>query len=238
MDTVKIERGNCRMIAHRGASALEAENTVAAFVAAANRSYWGIETDVRVTKDGKYAISHDDTLTRMAGVELKVEEATLAELQAVRLFDKTGKTRSDLVVPTLEDYISVCHRYGKRSVLELKGDIAPEHVAGILDVIESAGHFEDTVFISFRPQNLLNVKKLRPMAEAQLLPSENAEWVMKYCLENRIGLDIHHTYLTPEIVEMVHKAGLLVNCWTVDTPAYAARAIGMGVDFITTNTLE
>ena len=42
MDTVKIERGTCRMIAHRGASALEAENTVAAFVAAANRSYWGL----------------------------------------------------------------------------------------------------------------------------------------------------------------------------------------------------
>ncbi len=238
MDTVKIDRGPSRMIAHRGASALEAENTVAAFVAAANRSYWGIETDVRVTKDGKYAISHDDTLTRMAGVDMKVEESTLAELQSVRLFDKTGKTRSDLIVPTLEDYISVCHRYGKKAVLELKGDIAPRHIAGILGVIESAGHFEDTVFISFHPQNLLEVRKLRKGAEAQLLPSENAEWIMKYCLENRIGLDIHHSYLTKEIVEMAHKAGLSVNCWTVDTPADAARVIGMGVDFITTNTLE
>ena len=238
MDTVKIERGTCRMIAHRGASALEAENTVAAFVAAANRSYGGIETDVRVTKDGQYVICHDDTLARTAGVDMRVEDATLAELQAVRLFDKTGRTRSDLVVPTLSDYVSVCHRYGKKSVLELKGDIAPEHIAGIIGVLESEGHFEDTLFISFHPQNLLEVRKLRPTAAAQLLPSENADWVLKYCLENRIGLDVHHEYLTPEIVAMAHGAGLEVNCWTVDTPEAAARVLAMGVDYVTTNALE
>ena len=48
------------MVAHRGLSGVETENTVAAFVAAANRSYYGIETDVHRTIDGKYVCIHDD----------------------------------------------------------------------------------------------------------------------------------------------------------------------------------
>ena len=45
-----------KMIAHRGVSAMETENSNAAFVAAGNRTYWGIETDVHRTKDGKFII--------------------------------------------------------------------------------------------------------------------------------------------------------------------------------------
>lgn len=53
MDTIKIDKNNVKLIAHRGVSGIERENTAAAFVAAGNRSYYGIETDVHVTKDGK-----------------------------------------------------------------------------------------------------------------------------------------------------------------------------------------
>ena len=45
------EHGKTRMIAHRGASCLECENTAAAFIAAGNRSYWGMETDIFRTID-------------------------------------------------------------------------------------------------------------------------------------------------------------------------------------------
>lgn len=54
MDTIKMNSRSVRMIAHRGVSGLERENTCAAFVAAGNRSYFGIETDVYQTADGNY----------------------------------------------------------------------------------------------------------------------------------------------------------------------------------------
>ena len=44
MNTIKLNKGNVRVVAHRGLSGIERENTNAAFVAAANRSYYGIET--------------------------------------------------------------------------------------------------------------------------------------------------------------------------------------------------
>lgn len=239
MDTIKINHGACKMIAHRGVSGLERENTCAAFVAAGQRTYYGIETDVHVTKDGKYAIIHDSDLKRVAGYDINVEESTLEELQAVRLFDKDDTTRrSDLIVPTLDDYISICHRYGKEAVLELKHDIAPEHIAGIVDTIEQLGHMDSTTFISFNHENLLRLRAIRPEAKAQFLPPKNEPWIFEFCVKNRIDIDVHHTYLTPEIVNMVHGAGLLVNCWTVDGVEWAERALSMGVDFITTNILE
>ncbi len=62
METLKIDKQNTKMIAHRGLSGLEQENTVLAFIAAGNRSYFGIETDVRITKDKKFILCHDDNL--------------------------------------------------------------------------------------------------------------------------------------------------------------------------------
>ena len=74
MDTTKINRGNTKMIAHRGLSGLETENSIPAFVAAANRSYYGIETDVHRTGDGRFVIIHDDATDRVAKESLDVEK--------------------------------------------------------------------------------------------------------------------------------------------------------------------
>ena len=60
MDTLKMKHnGTVRMIAHRGVCGLERENTAAAFVAAGNRSYFRIETDIHETADGKFIIPDD-----------------------------------------------------------------------------------------------------------------------------------------------------------------------------------
>lgn len=66
-NTLKMRPDKPWMIAHRGLSGLERENTCAAFVAAGNRSYYGIETDIHRTKDGKYIVYHDNNLVRLLG---------------------------------------------------------------------------------------------------------------------------------------------------------------------------
>ena len=74
MNTLKL---NCEnkplMVAHRGCSGLERENTNSAFVAAGNRTYWGIETDVHVTADGRFIVIHDDNTARVAVDKLVVD---------------------------------------------------------------------------------------------------------------------------------------------------------------------
>ena len=88
MDTVKIQKANVKMIAHRGVSGLELENTCAAFVAAGNRSYFGIETDVHVTADGKFIIIHDDSTGRVGTEAMTVEETSFEVLRGLQLKEK------------------------------------------------------------------------------------------------------------------------------------------------------
>ena len=120
MDTIKLPSSNTKIIAHRGLSGIERENTLAAFIAAGNRSYFGVETDIHRTADGKYAVIHDDDTRRVAGDYLRVEYSSLTCLRALTLADMDGRKRPDLIIPTLEEYVSVCKKYGKTCVLELK----------------------------------------------------------------------------------------------------------------------
>ena len=113
MDTIKINKGKTRMIAHRGVSGLELENTCPAFVAAGNRSYFGIETDVHKTADGKHIIIHDDNTGRVAAENIPVEGSTFEQLRALQLKQKDGTTRIDLRLPDLGEYLSICRHYEK-----------------------------------------------------------------------------------------------------------------------------
>ena len=95
----------------RGLSGLETENTCAAFVAAGNRSYFGIETDVHRTLDGQFVVIHDDDTLRVSGKLLPVEGSTLAQLRAITLHDWDGRPgRGDVCIPTLAEYIQICKK--------------------------------------------------------------------------------------------------------------------------------
>ena len=239
MNTVKIEKGTTRLIAHRGLSGIERENTASAFIAAANRSYWGIETDVHVTADGKYILIHDDDTKRVAGVELSVEGSTFAQLRALTLPDKDGFVRGDLVLPTPEEYFSICKKYGKIAVFELKNRFQKEQIREIIDIVKHCDMVEQTIFISFSFDNMADLREMLPEGHAQYLYYREitAELVEK-CKQYALGLDVRHDRLNKETVALLKEAGVEINCWTVDDPKRAEELVALGVDFITTNILE
>ena len=149
MDTLKFEKKSTLVIAHRGLSGIEKENTCSAFVAAGNRSYYGIETDIHRTRDGHFVINHDGDFKRVAGEEIVIEDSTLEEIQNVILFDTDGtKGRADLRPTILENYLSICKKYGKHSVLELKSKFTDDEIVKIIDIIKSYDYLENVTFIS------------------------------------------------------------------------------------------
>lgn len=239
MDTVKVEKKNTLFIAHRGLSGIETENTNSAFVAAANRSYYGIETDVRRTADGHFAISHDADLLRVAGVDLKVEEATLDELLSVVLLDRDKtKSREDLKISVPENYISICKRYSKHCVMELKSDFTHKELESIIEMFRKEEYLENVTFISFKYSNLLKIREILPHQSAQFLFSDFEEGLIERLSEDKIDVDVKYNALTKELVDIIHSKGLKVNCWTVDKKERADELIGWGLDYITTNILE
>lgn len=237
-ETLKFEMSKPAMIAHRGLSGLERENTCAAFVAAGVRSYYGIETDIHRTADGKYIVYHDDNLMRLMNDNRVVEEMTFEELRALRLSDHDGNKRGDLVLPSLEEYIRVCKKYDKESVLEIKNHFEPEDIDRVIDIIRGAGWLERTIFISFDRANMICIREKLPQQRAQYLVSAFDEDVLATLKTYRLDLDMDYRNMTREITDACHAAGAAVNVWTVNTLQEAQKMAACGVDFITTNIVE
>ena len=239
-DTIRLPQENKPlMIAHRGMSGLEKENTASAFVAAGQRTYYGIETDVHRTADGQFIIIHDENTKRVAGDEMIVENTCYETLRAIRLQDVDGKKgRGDLIMPNLWEYIQICKKYGKRAVLELKNHFHPDDIDRIIDIIRREEYLDQVTFISFNLPNMICIRERLPQQSAQFLVSEGTDWLLDTLVKYRLDLDIDFRVLTPEYVEQLHANGIKVNVWTVNAPEDAQRLIDMGVDFITTNILE
>ena len=239
MDTIKFEKKNTKMVAHRGLSGIEVENTNSAFVAAGNRSHWGIETDIYKTADGKFVIGHDDNYKRLSGEEIFLEKETLERLREVVFFDKDGtKNRVDLRPATLENYLSIVKKYEKHAVLELKSNFTDEEIARIIEIIREYDYLDNLTFISFNYDNLLRVRKILPNQSAQYLFWKITDAEIERLVRDKIDVDVWVVELTKEQIEACHRAGLKVNCWTVDDPKKAEELDSWGIDIITSNILE
>ena len=242
MDTIKIAKGNCKMIAHRGLSGIERENTYPAFLAAANRSYYGIETDVHVTADGQFVIIHDETTQRVSNgaVDINVEENPFDAVKDVVLPDLDGSTaRRDIKIPLLADYVNICKKYGKKCVLELKNRFVTSDIVKMVAHIKELGYLDNIVFISFSYDNCADLRAILPEATIQFLTWEvMSDTILDKLLENKLDLDIHYGSINKEWIDKLHALGIKVNVWTCDDTAQAEALVEMGVDFITSNILE
>ena len=237
-DTIHVNLPGVKMVAHRGVSGLERENTCAAFVAAGNRSYFGVETDIHRTADGQYIVFHDDNLVRLLGDGRVVEEMRFDELRALRLTDLDGNARGDLLLPTLEEYVHICKKYDKDCVLEIKNHFEPEDIDNVIAIIRGIGWLERTIFISFDLPNMLCIREKLPQQRAQYLVSTFGDDLLSILTQNHLDLDIKYSSLSAEQVRACHEAGIQVNVWTVNEAVDAERLAGYGVDFITSNILE
>ena len=239
-DTIKIKNKKyTKFIAHRGLSGLELENTISAFVAAGNRSYVGIETDVHVTNDGKFVVFHDDDTSRLCDEKVVISQSDYKTIKSLTLKPQKNRTvGSDFIIPDLKDYLSVCSSYEKIAVLELKEKMQPQQITQIYAEVQEYYNPKNLIFISFFIDNLIELRKQQPSANIQYLVQSFNDDILNTLKEYNFDLDIGHWVCSKEVVDTCHKNGIKVNCWTVDNPGDAERLIDYGVDYITSNILE
>ena len=239
METLKFKDKTFKVIAHRGLSGIEKENTCPAFVLAGSKSYYGIETDIHVTTDGKFLVCHDDNIQRVTGIDMIIEQHSYEELKNIPIFDTDDKTlRTDLRFPLLEDYITICKKYDKFSILELKNQFERKDIEKVVDIIKGLDYLDNVVFISFYPDNMYILRELLPDQRLQFLSMELTEELIQSMIDRHISFDLYYPIITKELVDRIHEHGLEVNCWTVNDLETAEKMKACGVDYITTNIIE
>ena len=226
-------RSKVKYVAHRGYSDLYPDNTVDSFRAAAETTFYGIETDIYETTDGRFICNHDEEVKFADGSKARIDTSTFAELTAKPLLNtKTDKT---VYLSTFEEYLEICKAGNKIAVIELKESCDEAKLARILAILDELYDRKQSSFISFDYGNLKRLRAIDPFLELQYLSETKNDPTFEECLRDRISIDVRQTILTKKMIKEFHAAGLTVNVWTVNRKFDLNVVRIKGVDYVTTN---
>ena len=236
--TIPRDERRVLRIAHRGASAYAAENSLAAIVAAAELGADMVEIDIRTTADDVPIVTHDSSLKRMHGVDADVSDLTMDEL--CRL------TASGSPVISFDEAVDRCRELQLGLYLDIKR-LTLAAARSIFAALDERHYLKYTIFGSFRPDYLAEIKAARPDAKTSILfgavhidpvklaGAVKADYVHP-CWEHRA--EQPHKLLTPAWIQRVREAKLGIVCWHEERPAEIAALMALGVDAICSDKPE
>jgi len=212
------------VIAHRGASRDERENTLAAFRRAVAVGADGVELDVRRSADGELVVHHDATLD---------DGRVIVETQAGELPEDVARLHEALDAAA-----------GLIVNVELKNapgepDFDPDDsvAAAVADLLarrpEPAGRW---LVSSFRLETVDRFREFAPQVPTALLTDHLDDDVVALALGH--GHTVVHPWfgdLTATAIQSAHGSGVRINAWTCNDPARAVELAGWGIDGIVTD---
>ena len=211
------------IIAHRGASAAERENTIAGFRAAAAMGADGVELDVRRSADDRLVVHHD---------------ARLADGRVIR---QTSAADLPDHVPSLDDALDACP--GMFVNIEIKNDPADpdfdttEWVAHrVCAALARRGGGPRWLISSFRLETVDVCRVVLPSARtAWLVERLEPDTIARTAAAGHAALHPWEPIVDESLIRAAHTAGLAVNTWTCDDPDRMRQLIAWGIDGICTN---
>ena len=223
--------------AHRGLHGNgRAENSVSAFRAAVDAGY-GIELDVRLSKDGELVVFHDDTLKRVTGVDGRVDEYTADELANFKLLG------TDDGVPRFSEVLEIV---GGKVVLLVEIKEAPGNAAVSEKTAEMLSAYDGPYIVeSFNPLSLATVEKRLPKVARGILSQKYYAYknyrkplyfLLQCLLLNRICkpafIAYDHRHASCVSLRIARLLGAVTFAWTVKSAEDEARAYKNGFDSI------
>lgn len=160
------------IIAHRGASYLAPENTLAAFRKAMEIGADGVEMDVQQTSDKKLVIHHDYIIDLHTDISGKIYDMTEGELKDLDFGSWKDAMYKDEKIATLQEALALCKEMeGTRVQLEMKStmDNDPDFVPRVIEEVRAADLGDRLVLISFNHDLLRQAKQLMPEVQVGAL---------------------------------------------------------------------
>jgi glycerophosphoryl diester phosphodiesterase len=208
------------VIAHRGASAYEYENSRAAFRAARARGADAVELDIHASADGTLFVHHDEVV---AGVH--ITRANTPQVRALRL--PNGES-----VPTLEDALGAIDP-ALRVFVEVKS-LPPSFDDRLLAVLDATGG--RCAVHGFDHRIVQRLGRARPaLARGVLLASYPLRPLDALQDTGATVLWEDQALIDGALVAALHHAGYQIHAWTVNDPDDMRRLLALGVDGLCSN---
>ncbi|HEY3279249.1 MAG TPA: glycerophosphodiester phosphodiesterase [Gemmatimonadales bacterium] len=206
------------VIAHRGASGTELENSLAAFRAAAPQGADGVELDVHASADGELFVHHDETVDGRS-----IARSSARTIAALRL--QNGEP-----VPTLSQALAAIPP-PLEVFVEVKS-LAPRWDERLLETLDRGPNPTGYAVHGFDEAIVQRLAERRPALRRGAFTLDAVQHTRASILwQDRSGA-------AEPLVRTAHAAGVQAFVWTVDDPAEMTRLVGWGVDGICTNFPE
>ncbi len=209
-------------VGHRGAKAYETENTLESFRKAIELGANAIELDVRISKDGKPIVFHDDNLKKVFGKDVRVDETTLKEL----------KNLTENKIPALDEALHFIDKKVDKILIELK---ETGHEKKVIDIIIKQKLIDRAVITSFHEEALTVVRELSKKIATGFVYARHKSPLTSALALNAQYLIPLYRFTHTRNIEDAHKKNLKVIVWTINTKKEAKEYIAKGVDGIATD---
>jgi len=246
------------ILGHRGASAVAPENTLAAFSRAMSDGADGIEFDVRLSRDQVPVVIHDASLKRTGLVDKLVGQLTAEELQEIEVgtwFGNRPKAGAQAALmsyvgeklPTLAQVFELFSRNSGALYIEMK--CGPEEglalASQVVRLIREWKMTDRAVVESFDLSAVAEVKRIDASIRTAALFEPKLTHPISTLRRRRIvdlarksGADeiaLHHTLVSPRMLETAKAEGFEVVVWTVDDAKWIRRARSLGIKALISN---
>ncbi|MFD2044526.1 glycerophosphodiester phosphodiesterase [Ornithinibacillus salinisoli] len=231
-----------KIIAHRGSAGTHPENTMAAFREAEHVGADGIELDVHLTKDGKLAVIHDETVNRTTNGKGHVKDFTMSELHRLDAGSSFSTEFPYEKIPELTEVLTWLEQTGLTVNIELKNVFYLDYPGIEEKVLEELERFDlksRAIISSFNHLGLYRMRKLDPMIDIAILFSEKLYEPWKYA-ESLGATSLHpHVYsMTDEMIHTSEQQNYPVRPFTINDEMHMERLIHAGCSAIITDYPE
>lgn len=227
-----------RFVAHRGYSGYAPENSIPAFELAGKFGFWGIETDICQTSDGKFICMHDEDLDRTTDGSGYVADYTLDEINSFTIdFGNYLDTSENLKIPTLEEFLNICANYASVPVIEIKN--VTDYDA-FLSTVSSSG-LENHCIITGDIESIKEIRarnNIIPLMTIGYSPApytDNLAYIAELA-DNR-GILYNYPQIDAAAIEIIKNQNIFCGAWSIDDTDTARQYFDYGIDFIVTNKI-
>lgn len=221
--------GQPLILSHRGSSALERENTIAAFRRGINEGASGVELDVWQCGSGEIVVHHNEVVPTLG----RIHQASLADIKLFTRYEIP--TLIEVLASLNPTVINVEIKSSKSRGIKSN----PQKVLNALIPIASRYSLKHRlVFSTFDYRFAVNFTQLYKFGSTAIVVGyrNSISRSIAFCTENSISaIYLNYRRVTAEVVKRISQAQLGLGVWTVDDPDAIASLLRLGVGVIITN---